>query len=625
MIIKAFLAAFGVSFGCSAWLNGAALAQAGDSRDAARRTAAQSAAPAPETSGEISYDAQITGVNDSALKTKLEALSELLTRRKEPPLSRLALERRAAGDEERLKEALQSEGYYGATLHTRIDFGAAPPNVILDIVPGPLYKIVAFDVTYTEQPARHDADLPRDGAAAGLPVGSAAKAADVLAAEARVLDRVHKDGYPLARMVDRKFVVEPATATMRVALTIDQNGNEGGKWRFGAVAIEGLDAVDRDFVERKVTWRAGEPFDLAVLNKYRQTLEGTGLFEFVRVEPVETPPPDTDQLPVIVTVKERKHRTIGLGANYSTSDGPGVKVYWQNRNFNGKGRRIDLTLTSATIRQSFVAGYRRPEFLRDDQAFFTSAEIFHEDNDAYEQVGFDGSAGVDRKITPHLSLSGAGEFEITRTQESNMRTNSQLLTFPVIANYDTTDSYLDATKGLRARLRVAPSSGNNDGPVSFLTVETTASTYFGILKNPETVIAVRGRLGIITGEDTRAIPANRRFYAGGGGSIRGYSYKNVGPRDSSGNPTGGRSVAELGVEARIRVTDTIGIVPFLEGGNAYDDSIDTFGSDFQWGAGLGVRYYTPIGPLRVDFAVPLNRRDNIDDAFQIYVSIGQAF
>lgn len=621
LIIKAFLGAFAVSFACGMALNARAFAEPGDSPE----STPASAATTTRASGKISYKVEINGVNDSALKTKLEALSELITRRKEPPLSRLALERRASGDEERLKSALQSEGYYGAILHTRFDFGSDPPKVALDISTGPLYKISAFDILYTEQRALHDGDLPVSGADVALALGAPARAADVLAAEGRVLDRVRKAGYPLAVMTDHRYFVDPATASMRVVLTVDQQGSEAGKWSFGPVSFEGLEEVDRSFVESKVNWHEGDRFDPAVLDKYRQTLEGLGLFEFVRVEPAQNPPAGSDALPVIVTVKERKHRTIGIGANYSTSEGPGAKVYWQNRNFNGMARRLDLTLTAATIRQSLAAGYRRPEFLRNDQSFFSTAEVFHEDNDAYEQTGFDGSAGVERKLFPHLSVSGAGEFEVTRTTESGTRTTSQLLTFPLIASYDTTNSYLDATKGMRAKLRVAPSTGNNGGPVTFVTLEASASTYFGVLKHPQTVIAVRSRLGVITGEDTRAIPANRRFYAGGGGSIRGYSYKNVGPRDSSGNPTGGRSVAEVGLEARIRVTETIGLVPFVEGGNAYGDSIDKFGSDFQWGAGLGVRYYSPIGPLRLDFAVPLNRRDNIDDAFQIYVSIGQAF
>ena len=622
LISKAFFAVLVMFFANVGASGGAAVARPGDSPRAepvSGPTAAQAAG------GELSYKAEITGVEDGALKSKLEALSELIARRKEPPLSRLALERRAKGDEERLAAALQSEGYYGATLHTRIDFGATPPRVTLDVAPGPLYKISQFDVQYTDQRALRDGDLAHVGEKTGLSPGAPARAADVLDAEVRVLARVKNAGYPLATMNARKFVVDPAAATMVVTLTIDPALNDAGKWRFGATTFNGLDNADPNYIMRKMTWVEGDPFDLTLLDTYRQALESTGLFEFVRVEPVQDPPHDTDELPVTVTVKERKQRTIGVGANYSTSEGPGAKFYWQHRNLDGRARRLNLTLTVATLRQGVAATYRRPEFLHPKQSFFTSAEVFHEDNDAYEQVGFDGSVGIERQIARHWSVSGAGEFELTRTDDGDSQTTSQLLTFPLIANYDTTDSYLDATRGMRARVRVAPSTGNNDGPVSFVTLEGTASTYFGVLKNPQTVLALRGRLGIIAGEDTQAIPAGRRFYAGGGGSIRGYSYKNVGPRDAGGTPTGGRSVAEVGVEARIRVTETIGIVPFVEGGNAYADSIDTFGEDFRWGGGIGFRYYSPIGPLRLDFAVPFNRRDNIDDAFQIYVSIGQAF
>ena len=131
-------------------------------------------------------------------------------------------------------------------------------------------------------------------------------------------------------------------------------------------------------------------------------------------------------------------------------------------------------------------------------------------------------------------------------------------------------------------------------------------------------------MGATSGAERDEIPADIRFYAGGGGSIRGYAYKSVGPRHEN-QPLGGRSVAGLSSELRMNVTDTMGFAAFVDGGGVFESSFPDFGETFRWGAGLGLRYLTPVGPLRLDIGVPLNRREGIDNSFQVYVSLGQAF
>ena len=150
------------------------------------------------------------------------------------------------------------------------------------------------------------------------------------------------------------------------------------------------------------------------------------------------------------------------------------------------------------------------------------------------------------------------------------------------------------------------------------------SQYFAFDEEGDYVLAGRGRAGMIIGEDRSDLPANKRFYSGGGESVRGYEYQKVGPLDEDGDPLGGRSVLEAGLEFRARVTESFGIVPFVEGGNVFEAS-DPEDLDLLWAAGLGFRYYTAVGPLRFAFAVPLDKRDNVDDDFQIYLSLGQAF
>ena len=174
-------------------------------------------------------------------------------------------------------------------------------------------------------------------------------------------------------------------------------------------------------------------------------------------------------------------------------------------------------------------------------------------------------------------------------------------------------------------MNVTPYWDLTQGDNGFVKTLFTGATYFQFLERPSVVWAVRGAYGMISGSSRADIPADKRFYAGGGGSVRGYPYQTVGPLDDDDKPLGGRSLLELSNELRYRVTETIGVVAFLDGGAAYAEQIPDFDKSFLWGAGLGLRYYTSFAPLRLDVAVPLDKRPGVDDAFQIYVSIGQAY
>jgi translocation and assembly module TamA len=201
----------------------------------------------------------------------------------------------------------------------------------------------------------------------------------------------------------------------------------------------------------------------------------------------------------------------------------------------------------------------------------------------------------------------------------------QLFGLPLTAVRDDTNDALDPTEGTRLQLSLTPTTGVGDESLLFLTAIAGGSAYYAIDEEERFVLAGRARVGTILAEDTDALPASRRFYAGGGGSIRGYEYQLVGPLDNDEEPFGGTSLVEIGAEVRVRVTEEIGVVPFIDGGTVYDDPIPNGDETLRWAAGLGLRYFTGFGPIRLDVAFPLNPRDGVDEAFQFYVSFGQAF
>jgi translocation and assembly module TamA len=271
------------------------------------------------------------------------------------------------------------------------------------------------------------------------------------------------------------------------------------------------------------------------------------------------------------------------------------------------------------------ANFRKPDFLTMNQSLILDASLIRERPDAYDRDALVLSALLERVLTKGLLVSGGITFEESRVTDSPEETiTSTLFGIPLHVAYDASNDLLNPTSGFRTDLAVTPYQQIGGDGSSFMIARWTSSAYYDLAGDGRYVAAGRFSLGNIFGPNTAAIPADKRFYAGGGGSIRGYGYQKVGPRDAQNDPSGGRSLIEVGAEMRVKVTDTIGIVPFIDGGNVYDSPTLDFSEELRWGAGIGARYYTAFGPLRVDVAVPLNKRPG-DSSWQLYISIGQAF
>ncbi|MGC2785092.1 MAG: BamA/TamA family outer membrane protein, partial [Roseiarcus sp.] len=151
-----------------------------------------------------------------------------------------------------------------------------------------------------------------------------------------------------------------------------------------------------------------------------------------------------------------------------------------------------------------------------------------------------------------------------------------------------------------------------------------ASAYYSIDADSRYVLAGRVAAGAMGGPQLDAIPANWRFYAGGGGSVRGYAYNELGPTVWWGAVVGGKSVFDASAELRVKLTDTIGVVTFFDIGNAFSSNFPNFSEPLFAAAGLGLRYYTSVGPIRLDVAFPFERRAG-NGPVAVYVSIGQSF
>ena len=565
------------------------------------------------------YETEFTGIDDKSLQKLLESASQLVSLEGQPPPTLVALERRVRGDLDRMQKVLRSEGYYDARVEYRLASEEKPVQVTVEVVTGARYRLKQFVIAYSG-PGSGDPELPRDADRLGATPGQPARAEVVVDARKRLLEILADTGHPLAEIVDQSAVVDHADDSMSVVLEVVP----GEQARFGQLEIAGATSVEADYIEGFIPWREGEIFDRSKLNDARGRLLGTGLFAVVAFERPNALDAD-GKLAVTVRVEERKHRSIGLAGRWSTDQGFTVEASWEHRNLFGRQELLSLSGELGEIKQEFAAAFKKPHFLRPSQDFLANGALARENTDAFEGPLTRYFVGMQRKITEDWKIIAGVPVEFSNLSDLQGTRKFTLLGLEIRGERDTSNDRLDPNSGSRLRLSLKPYYGTGDNRVSFLTGRLGLTGYYAVDDEELYTLAARTRFGSIVGESTAALPANQRFYAGGGSSIRGYRFQSVGPLGPADTPLGGRSLFEVSAELRARVTDTIGGVIFIDGGNVYDGELPDLSTDLQWAIGFGGRYFTTFGPVRLDFGFPINPRDGVDDFMQFYISIGQAF
>lgn len=580
---------------------------------------AEGAVGGSQAPAEIAYSLRIEGVDDDALRSLLERASQLVSLATRPPISEAGLWRRIEDDRERFATIFRSEGYYAARTDVAIDDGTTPRTVIVRVDLGPPFTFRSFTIEEADGP---DAALPLPSLSdLGIIIGARARAADVIGAETRLITYCADNAHPLAYTSDRHAIVDHADNTMTVTVQL----NPGPRLAFGPVTLTGLNQVEEDYVRLLIPWSDGDPYDRRKVEDLRRRLIRTGLFSAVIITPADAPNSDA-QLPISIDVVEGKMRSIGAGAKYYTSEGPAVEVFWEHRNAFGRNEDVTVSTEVGKIIQNLQFEVLFPDYRRVDQDVIGTALAQRETTDAFDKTGVETSLRIRRKFADIWTVSSGPSLETAWLQERGFDTeNSTLLGLPSYVYRDTTDDQLNPTKGTRLRFAPTPYIGWYTQRQHFVSSELSGSTYVSLDSASRYVFAARAKVGTLFGESRSDVPADKRFYAGGGSSIRGYPFQKVGPLDSQNDPIGGRSLFEVSAEFRARVWGNFGIVPFIDGGTVYDSIVPDFSETIRWGAGIGLRYYTAVGPARLDVAFPINPRSDVDEPFQFYVNIGQAF
>lgn len=570
---------------------------------------------------EFTYTTEIKNAPKDTDK-ELLALTEAEKQKSNPPPTVYLLQRRLDNDAQTLIKALHAKGFYDAQVTTEIDREKQPYTARFHINAGEVYTLQSVRIILDPRSQTEDVTLP-DIAAIDLPLGGAVNYEQILNARGRIRSRIHENNC-LREVRVRAHLRVDTTEKEAEAIYRVRSGKEA---TFGALTVDGLETVEMPYIDRRIPWKQGDCYKPQQIESLQVNLLQTNLFSKSEITIAEEPD-ENGEYPVTLSVRERPQRTIKAGIGYATEDGLDFKPSWEHRNFFGQGEKVTVEGTISTFLQSVKGRLERPDFMRKEQFLVLESEIAQSETDAYDSTSFRSLAQVSRPVGKNLTAALGVAYALKRVDDEGRNSGEEtfsLVSFPSYLQHNTRNSDIDPTSGHLLRLDVEPFIETlNTGDV-FLKNQGSARWYHQHENIPlKPTWAFRATLGSIMGSAASDIPADERFYSGGGGSVRGYGFQSLGPQ-INGAPTGGRSLVEFSGELRLRVTDSIGLVPFIDAGNVYPEIYPEFDGDLFYAAGLGLRYYTDFGPFRFDVAMPMDRRDDIDDAFQLYISFGQSF
>lgn len=585
---------------------------------------------------DYSVDFTVSG-EDGDLTKKLKGASNLWADREKPASGVAGLIAKARGDYKRLLDALYAEARYGGAISITIDgreaSEMAPDAALSDtaavtiaIEPGPLFRFGEARINNQAPPPTEpndEVDRPQDK---GFASGEVARSGTILQAGRLSTEAWRQQGYAKAEVAEQRVVAAHRTSEIDATLDI----HPGRKAYYGPVTVNGTDRLDPEFVAYMTGLEPGQEYDPDDIEKAGDRLARLDVFRSQRI--VEADELDANGiLPIEVAVQERLPRGFGVGGSYSTVDGAGLEAYWLHRNLFGRAERLRIdgkvaglgeTVDPTEFTYHLGPTFTKPGIFTPDTDFIASLSGDREVLDAYTRTGVTASAGFKHQFTDDLSArafvnGGYNEFE------DDLGTRDYLTAGVLGAlTYDSRDSSTNPTEGLFLEGIVEPFYEFEYGNAA---TRATAEgrTYYGFGEENRVVLAGRLKVGSIVGPSILETPPDKLFFAGGGGSVRGYGYRNIGVVTDDGL-VGGRSLIEGSAEVRMRFTDSIGAVAFADAGYVGAESIPDFSEDLKVGVGAGLRYITGLGPIRFDVAMPLDPGpDDPDVAF--YVGIGQAF
>jgi translocation and assembly module TamA len=624
-------------------------------------TPARAADPQP-------YKVELVSTGNGVMDSTLHATSDLVSLRTSAPVSPYGLIARARTDIDRLKTVLESYGYYQSSVNMQIDGMALnAPGLADQLMALPKKQDAKIQAKFTLGPLYHvrnitvDGDLPTSVEnALPLKSGAPAVAASVLAAGSKLLSVLGDQGYAFAK-VDPPVAYEDKTDPV---LDVTFHVEAGAKVRVGEIRFRGLNRVHENLVRRRLLVHTGDQYNASAVERARADLLNLGVFAAVSVG-VGSQVDGTGGVPITFRMRERLRHYINVTAAYSTDLGGSGGVTWGDRNVFGNGEQLTVTTQLLNAGGSSTNGlgydatikYILPDFGHRDQSLQFSLGAIKQYLDAYDQTATTEGVTLSRKLNQQWTVSAGvsavnekiiqvvgvcGPTEpLTPCKAPNQKDTLPidqtyyytLIQLPFAVTYDSTDlaSPLDdPTHGMRDSLSITPTHSLGTSSATFIIDQIKFATYFDLdhllpTSPGRSVLASRVLVGLAQGASEYSLPPDQRFYGGGSASIRGYAYQAVGPNFPDTNyPVGGTALVAGGIEYRQRFGQNFGAAFFVDAGQV-SNTLTLAPKNIFVGVGAGVRYYTPIGPIRIDLGFPTKPTVIQNQSFQVYIGLGQAF
>jgi translocation and assembly module TamA len=598
------------------------------------------------------YRVDLASMGNGDIDATLKSTSDLIALHS-APVSPFGLVARARSDVDRLTTVLESFGYYECRVLIKIDgMPLSDPGLgdALSALPKGTDARVAISFTlgtlYTLRRINIEGEVPDSINAReilGLSSGQPAVAATVLAAGARLLSTLEEQGYAFATVPPPIAYEAPDAAALDVTFQV----TAGPKVDIGEIRFEGLQRVHESLIRRRLTLHTGDLYRPSTIERARRDLLTLNVFSQVSIQ-TGTQVDASGGVPITIKFRERKRHAVSFSAAYSSDLGGSGGVAWSDRNVFGNGEQLSLAASVINLSGSDATGagydtsakYLIPEFWHRDQTLQLAVGALKQSLQAYDQTSKFTSATLSRKLSSVWSVSAGVSFSDEHiTQEAAIH-DYTLIALPLGVGYDSTNLATpleDPTHGIRGALSVTPTLSIGNPDATFIITQVRVATFFDLselfpVAAGRTVLAARALAGLAKGAGEFSLPPDQRFYAGGSGTIRGYQYQSVGPQfpnadgtacERNCTPVGGTAITAGSLELRQRFGTNWGAAAFADGGQV-SSSLKGLPGQFRIGVGAGVRYYTPIGPIRLDLAVPAPRHPG-DDGFEVYIGLGQAF
>lgn len=571
--------------------------------------------------GDISYTVRFEGLQDQKTLKTIRSLSQLMALRKKPPSSVNALRFRAESDIPELTRALQAAGYLEAQVSVHIEEEFPNYTAVVEIEPGPLYGIDSYKIRLVGPHGDQESDAPLiDPEMVGISGWQPATTSLILESELNALNLLSQLGFPLATFQNREIVASGKTKGVVITITIDT----GPLSLFGDTTIIGNDTVCSFLIEQSIGWCRGIRYDSCLVDSTQGALMDTGLFSSVYVTH-DKELRENGELPMRIEVSETKHKSVSLGASYQTTYGPGAVLGWENRNINGLGRKLSLQADISQRAHSGIATFLVPNFRTLGQSMIYQAQAAQESIKPYTKHSYSFLTRFDKQINPYVYFSVGPRIEYMRVSSSVDNGNFLLLEAPLYLRWSNVSDFLNPESGFRFDYRGTFAVNVQHAKEFYYSQVAMLCTYLPIGPSRGLVLAQKITLGTIFSNGLGAVPVPNRFFGGSEDNLRGYRYFTVSPLNEDGKPIGGRSALYYSFEPRFRLSEMFGVVPFFDIGNVYSESLPNFEGEWRKSVGIGLRYFSFFGPLRLDVAFPLDRRKGLDPRWWIFVSVGQTF